>query len=259
MPNGNKRRIVSWMLAGVVGLVCGAAALAWWRTAHIGPVQRGLDVARARGCFACHAQGAAPQFPMAFPEIDASNEIELREWILDGVSLRMRADHEAMELRRQAAIRMPAWRDVLSAREVDAVVSYLRAVSGAQAPSEGRAREGAAAAARLGCFNCHGPEGRGDTPNPGSLKGYIPAWDGLDFTELAVDDAEIREWILDGRPQRLQRNPVARFFMDRQALQMPAFRGHVDAKEIDAIVAYIRWLRGAQASKASQKASREAS
>jgi mono/diheme cytochrome c family protein len=122
-------------------------------------------------------------------------------------------------------------------------VSYLKVVSGADAPADRHSREGAAAAARLGCFNCHGPQGRGDMPNPGSLKGYIPAWDGLDFTELAADDAEIREWILDGRAARLQRNPIARFFMDRQALRMPAFRGHIETKDVEAIVAYIRWLR----------------
>jgi cytochrome c1 len=51
------------------------------------------------------------------------------------------------------------------------------------------------------------------------------------------------EWILDGRPQRLQANPLARFFLDRQAIRMPAFRGQVTDEELRALVAYIAWLR----------------
>ena len=38
-------------------------------------------------------------------------------------------------------------------------------------------------AERLGCFRCHGSGGRGASRNPGSLKGYIPPWDGHDFAE----------------------------------------------------------------------------
>ena len=69
-------------------------------------------------------------------------------------------------------------------------------------------RTGHAIAERLGCFRCHGPGGRGAGRNPGSLKGYIPPWDGRDFAELVLDEAELREWILGGRPQRLQANPL---------------------------------------------------
>jgi hypothetical protein len=84
---------------------------------------------------------------------------------------------------------------------------------------------------------------RGWAASTATVPRAAATWDGLDFTELAADDAEIREWILDGRPARLQRNPIARFFMDRQALRMPAFRGHIETKDVEAIVAYIRWLR----------------
>ena len=95
----------------------------------------------------------------------------------------------------------------------------------------------------LAAFAVHGPGGRGATRNPGSLKGYIPPWDGSDFAELVEDDAELREWILVGRPQGLQANPLARFFLDRQAIRMPAFRGLITDEELPALEAYIGWLR----------------
>ena len=89
-----------------------------------------------------------------------------------------------------------------------------------------------------------GPSWRcGAGRNPGSLKGYIPPWDGRDFPDLVANDNELREWILSGRPQRLQSNPAARFFLDRQTIRMPAFRGQITDEELRAIEAYIGWLR----------------
>src|SRR4029450_5623921 len=105
----------------------------------------------------------------------------------------------------------PRWRAVLTPREPDELVAFVKAVSDFEIPQEPRAAEGREVATRLGCFNCHGPQGRGAMPNVRSFKGYIPPWDGKDFTDLARDDAEIREWILDGRPRRLEQSHIARF------------------------------------------------
>jgi mono/diheme cytochrome c family protein len=105
------------------------------------------------------------------------------------------------------------------------------------------AREGHDLASRLGCFGCHGPGGRGDTPNPGSLKGYIPSWSGVDYPELVRDEEELAEWIVEGSPRRLRENPVAGFFLRRQHVTMPAFGPDVTDDEIRRIGAYIRWLR----------------
>ena len=44
-------------------------------------------------------------------------------------------------------------------------------------------------------------------------------------------------------PQRLQANLLARFFLDRQAIRMPAFRGQVTQEELRALETYIGWLR----------------
>jgi hypothetical protein len=76
-----------------------------------------------------------------------------------------------------------------------------------------------------------------------AFKGYIPSWDGADFPELASNDQEIREWILDGTSKRFAANRLARFFLERQPIKMPAYRGHVTDDEIARLVDYIHWVR----------------
>jgi mono/diheme cytochrome c family protein len=185
----------------------------------------------------------SPLLPRPFADLDDVDRASLQEWILDGMPQRVGQDAERREALEAAPIRMPAWRGRLSHAQVDDLVAYLRALAVADVPEDPAARKGHAVAERLGCFRCHGPGGRGAGSNPGSLKGYIPPWDGRDFAELVVDERELREWILVGRPQRLQANPLARFFLDRQVIRMPAFRGQVTEEELRALEAYIGWLR----------------
>lgn len=67
----------------------------------------------------------------------------------------------------------------------------------------------------LGCHGCHGPRGTGGVPNPSAADGEIPAWDGGMWMMFVKDEAEIREWILDGRPWRL----AMRDSLEARALQ----------------------------------------
>jgi mono/diheme cytochrome c family protein len=233
-----------------------AVAVWHWRDENVSRVQRGWRVAAAKGCFTCHGPGGIrgmadpghgldeiPPFSGGLVTMYARSEGEIREWILDGMPGRVRDDPEQMKLRAGAAIRMPAWRARLSPRETDDLVAFVKAVADFDNPPEGGASTGREVATRLGCFNCHGPQGRGCMPNPRSLKGYIPSWDGADFPELARDDNEIREWVLDGRARRLQENALARFFLDRQVIQMPAYRGHLAPADVDRLVDYVHWVR----------------
>ena len=237
------RRVLATGLG--IAAASAVAGVFWWRSANAGPVQRGADLAVAQGCLGCHSgPGASPELPRPFADLDDADPATLREWILDGMPRSVRQDPELRSALEAAAIRMPAWRDRLSDAQVDDLVAYVRAVADADLPEDPAARKGYAVAERLGCFRCHGPGGRGAGRNPGSLKGYIPPWDGSDFADLVADGAELREWIVRGRPQRLQANPVARFFLDRQAIRMPAFRGQVTEEELQALEAYIGWLRG---------------
>jgi mono/diheme cytochrome c family protein len=219
-------------------------------------VQRGWTVAYQKGCFTCHGPGGIrgmadpghgldeiPPFSGGLITMYAQNEGEIREWILDGMPRRVRDDPEQMKLRASAIIAMPAWRGRLTRRETDDLVAFVKAVADFETPRDAPASEGRDVAIRLGCFNCHGPQGRGSMPNVRSFKGYIPPWDGSDFADLARDDGEVREWVLDGRPQRLQHNPLARFYLDRQSIQMPPYRGHVAPAEVDRLVDFIHWVR----------------
>jgi mono/diheme cytochrome c family protein len=236
------RRLLATSLCVVV--LAAVPTVSWWRSANVGPVQRGADVALEQGCLHCHGgPGVSPLLPRPFVDLDEVDPVTLREWILEGMPRRVRQDPEARAALEAAAIRMPAWRARLSDDQVDDLVAYVRALADAEVPEDPAARAGHMVAERFGCFRCHGPGGRGAGSNPGSLKGYIPPWDGRDFTELVVDESELREWILDGRPRRFRANPLARFFLDRQAIRMPAFRGHLTEEELRALEAYIGWLR----------------
>jgi mono/diheme cytochrome c family protein len=235
-----------------LAVLASLAGVAWWRTRDIGPVQRGARLASERGCLSCHGPagrladpdgtlgiGSIPSFEHDDVTSYARSEGEIREWVLDGKPRRLREAQDG----ETALLAMPAWRDRLSAREVDDLVAWVKAVSDFD-PLPAEAAAGRDVAASLGCFACHGPQGRGDTPNPGSLKGHIPSWSGRDFFELARDEGEIREWIRDGSPRRLRGNPVATFFLRRQAIRMPAYGDRVTDEEVRRITAYIRWLRG---------------
>jgi mono/diheme cytochrome c family protein len=235
-------RLVATGLCVVV--VSAVTAVFWWRSTDVGPVQRGADVALAQGCLGCHGgPRVSSLLPRPFTDLDEVDAVKTREWILDGMPEAVRQDVEARGALEAAVIRMPAWRGRLSPAQVDDLVSYLRALASADVPEDPAARTGHAVAERLGCFGCHGPGGRGAGRNPGSLKGYIPPWDGRDFAELVTGEGELREWILGGRPQRLHANRLARFFLDRQAIRMPAFRGQITEDELRSLEAYIGWLR----------------
>ncbi|MFV2070466.1 MAG: hypothetical protein ACC645_26160, partial [Pirellulales bacterium] len=83
----------------------------------------------------------------------------------------------------------------------------------------------------------------GGIANPGSFVGHIAGWDGEEFAELVKDDRELREWILEGSPQRLRENRIAGFFLERQKAPMPAYRELISENELEQLIAYIHWLR----------------
>jgi mono/diheme cytochrome c family protein len=245
------RRAGAVVVAGASAALLALTWAWWWRGRNVSAVQRGWAVAEAHGCFGCHGPGGitgqadmgVPTFARDDLEAYARSEGEIREWILDGMPRRLREEGAAADAGDGSLTPMPAWRGVLGEREVDHLVAYIKAVGDVERPDDAQAEAGRVAAGEKGCFACHGPQGRGTPPNPRSLKGYIPSWDGADFPDLARSDAEVREWIVDGRPRRLQEDRLARFFMDRQVIQMPAYRGRITPDEVEQIVRYIKWLR----------------
>lgn len=248
---------------GIVVLLAGGLAV-WlgvrqFRSADIGAVQRGYQAAEAKGCFTCHGSGGHRGMPNPGYSLEdippwsggmlmmyANDEAEIREWIEDGMPKRIRENPEEMKGREKATLRMPAFRERLSERELADLVAYVKAVADfdkPDQPEDAKAEEGRQVAVKFGCFNCHGPQGRGAPSNAGSFKGYIPGWDGHDFAEITTDDAEAREWILDGRSKRFREDRFASFFLDRANVKMPAYRGQITDEEVALLLDYIRWLR----------------
>jgi len=138
---------------------------------------------------------------------------------------------------------MPSYRRFVTARQVDDLVAFLRAASGQLLPDEARAARGGEIAGDLGCFACHGPLGAGGVGNPGSLKGYVPGFWGADFDDLVHGDDELHTWIAKGALARVTEHPIGGRFFKRQAIKMPAYEHFVPEADVDALAAYVRWIR----------------
>src|SRR5262249_19783425 len=157
---------------------------------------RGRRLAERHGCFACHGPAGTKGTPnlgrndKSVPTFAgdlmmyADNAGDVRAWILDGVTPRKRASRTWQEQRAAGTLKMPAFRSSLSAGQVSDLVAYVMAASDSPEPSDSLARAGRDRAKALGCTGCHGFGGRLALPNPGSLKGYVPSWDGADLPDL---------------------------------------------------------------------------
>jgi len=236
------------------GLLTQATVRAWCFSEGISEETQGWRLAQSLGCLNCHGtwgEGGVPNpgakkvpgFQDFAFMMSIDSEYELREWILDGAPEDLRKERGFEAAKSERALTMPAYRDRLNQGQVDRLVMFYHGISGTKWPLDPQAQKGFNAARDAGCFGCHGPGGRFDMPNPGSFIGRIPSWHGADFVELARDEDEVRAWILDGRPQRLAKHPLANWFLNRQLLKMPAYRGKLDDSQIEAIMAYIGWLR----------------
>ena len=177
----------------------------------------------------------------------ASNPEEVRQWIATGTTrareLARKKRPAGGERHQRAALDMPAYGGRLSKGEIDDLVAFVRAAASDPAPDDSLALAGRDRADELGCTGCHGEGGRYARRNPGSLKGYVPPWDGDDFAELVRDQPEFREWVERVVSRRFESNRVARYFLDRAPLRMPAYEGKLEPGDVDALWAYVTWLR----------------
>jgi mono/diheme cytochrome c family protein len=137
---------------------------------------------------------------------------------------------------------MPVWGSVISARQVDDLVAYIRAglpavptaTPVAIPQGQGAAVEGAALYVRYGCVNCHGPNGLGGVPNPQSPDKTIPPLSGADFFSEFNTDAKIIDVIKSGSV--IGKAPI---------VSMPHWGGIITADRLNALVAYIKTLKKA--------------
>jgi mono/diheme cytochrome c family protein len=242
-------------LLAVVALTCALVAAAVWLRPRLPAAERGRRIAERAGCFACHgAEGirgtANPgRKDASVPAWDgdlmmfAEDDGEVREWIRDGVPAERGRSRTWEAERDSGALRMPAFGRRLTRAQIEDLVVFVLAVGGAPVPGEVVTRRGSERAGELGCAGCHGPGGRFARPNPGSLKGYVPPWDGGDFAELVRGRLEFDQWVGEGMSHRFARDPLARFFLERATIRMPAYRRFLRPGDLDTLWAYIRWLR----------------
>ena len=251
--SGSRRRVL--LLAGFIAVIGAIVAAYTLFAPHLTPAERGRRLAEANGCFGCHGpegiRGAAnpgrtdgnvPKYEgtlMMFAE----SEDEVREWIRDGVTASRRNSESWKAERKRGAVRMPAYGKRLSKRQIDDLVAFVMAAAGEPSPEDSLAAYGRDRAETLGCIGCHGIGGQYARPNPGSLKGYVPPWNGSDFTELVASRAEFGEWVERGISRRFESNPAAQFFLKRAPLRMPAYEKHLEPGDVDALWAYVQWLR----------------
>jgi len=239
-------------------LVAMVLALAGWAIVarpDLPPAERGRRLAQKSGCFTCHGPGGirgvkndgrsdhtVPGFEGDVMMFAKSDE-QIREWIRDGVTKAKSKSKSWQAKRDRGALKMPAFGNRFGKRGLDDLVAYVNARAGNPEPEDSLVQAGLDLTEALGCNGCHGPGGRLAQPNPGSLKGYVPSWDGRDFADLVRDRDEFHQWITNGVSDRFERNPAAMFFLRRAALHMPAFRDHLKPGDEDALWAYVQWLR----------------
>ncbi len=260
-PSARAWRRTSFLLGALLIAIVGWIAYPHVRNIIVPPeitaAARGRQRAEELGCFTCHGPlgragvinpgskyESVPPFHEGTLMMFAKSDQELREYILHGApAAKLQSEAYLKEMRGQA-IRMPAFADFVSEQDVDDLVAFLRASSEMLFPPEGPAADGEELAHELGCFTCHGAMGSGGHANPGSLKGYIPGFYGPDFAELVRDDEELRAWITNGGVPRLSDDPLASFFLERQRVQMPAYGGFLEDKQIADLMAYVKWVAG---------------
>lgn len=248
-----------WILLAAVALLGALPSLVHgllWRWEQ-NPVLRGQSLAQASGCLGCHdpvagleipnpgsSWGAIPWFEPGGVMMTSGGRQEIEEFIRYGAP-RAWLDDPAMTLDLEAQlIRMPAYEHLLGEREIDDLVAWSMAVEGIDLPrGDPAVAMGRRLARTHGCVSCHGIEGAGGVPNPGSLGGFVPGFRGNNFEDLVRDEAEFREWVLDGTSARLGGQAMVRFFWERQALQMPAYRGHLEAEEVSHLWSWIQAIR----------------
>jgi mono/diheme cytochrome c family protein len=213
----------------------GADALAAPATVRLGPqVAMGAHLFVQFACSACHGLqgrgGVSADVPALRPIGKALTVAQLTKII----------DHGLGESKNPKKPYMPVWGPVISKSQVADLAAYIRAglpkaryADPVPVPrDQGPAVAGAALYVRYGCINCHGPNGLGGVPNPGSPDKSIPSLSGQDFRTEFNTDAKIIAVIRSGSV--IGRAPIT---------SMPHWGGIIPNRDLEALVAYLKTLK----------------
>lgn len=220
------------------------------------PVLRGQQLAATLGCGGCHLPyanveipnpgsrwGSVPRFGAGNAFMYAPDREGITAFIRDGAPPDWLADETVRQRLADQRIRMPAYGDRLSERQLDDLVAFACAVEGIERVTGDGVAEGRTVARAHGCISCHGLEGAGGVRNPGSFGGFVPGFAGKNFEHLVHDRGEFDAWVRDGVAPRIARHPVASWFLRRQAVAMPAYGDTISDEELDQLWAWVEALR----------------
>jgi mono/diheme cytochrome c family protein len=113
----------------------------------------------------------------------------------------------------------------------------------ARRPQLPPAERGRRVAERTGCFGCHGPGGLRGANNPGRTDKTVPNF-ADDVMMYAKTPDEIHEWIHNGVTHKKAASTTWRNDRDRGVLRMPAFKGRMNERDMDDLVAYVMATSG---------------
>ncbi len=185
-------------------------------------------------CAQCHGDQGKGGVSPDVPALDVAGKA------LTAAQLRHIIDHGLGVSSNPTKPYMPVWGQVISAVQVNALISYLHAglpaVPDATPPvvptGQGAAVAGAALYVKYGCINCHGPNGLGGVPNPQSPDKTIPPLSGAGFFKQFNTDAKIIDVIRSGSV--IGRAPI---------VSMPHWGGIIPSQDLQSLVAYIKTLK----------------
>jgi len=199
-------------------------------TQHVDPrVAAGAHHFVNFACAQCHGldgQGGVSPFVPALKDAQRLTTTELKQIINHGAGVSAEPKHPYM----------PVWGEVISDRQVDDLVAYIHAglpavptaTPIAVPTGQGAAVEGQALYTLYGCINCHGPNGLGGVPNPGSPDQAVPPLSGADFRSEFDTPDKIKEIIMGGSV--IGKAPI---------VAMPHWGGVLTDAQANDLVAYI--------------------
>jgi mono/diheme cytochrome c family protein len=214
--------------------VSSTATLAGTSASKVAPdVVAGARDFVAFACGACHGwqgQGTPPYVP----SLTAAGKV------LDATQLRSIINKGAGVSANPTQPFMPVWGAVMSDQQVADLAAYVKSglppiagISTVTVPAGlPDSVSGGYLYTKLGCINCHGPNGRGGVPNPSSPDTVIPPLSGPDFVGQFKTDKSISDVILSGSV--IGKNPI---------VDMPHWGGILTQAEVNQLVAYIRTLK----------------
>jgi len=221
--------------AGGAPAPAGSATTTTTAATSVSPeVAAGAHVFVQFACAQCHGQQGRGGVSQYVPALTSAGKE------LTATRLRSIIDHGLGESANPKRPYMPVWGAVISTRQVNELVSYIRAglptVATATPPQvprdQGLAVAGAQLYVRDGCINCHGPNGLGGVPNPLSEDKTIPPLSGADFRKEFDTDAKIIAVIRSGSV--IGRAPI---------VSMPHWGGIISNQDLSALVAYLKTLK----------------